>query len=510
MSKTAFRGLFLVVLCGAAWLRVPGLGLRPMHHDEANQAVKFGLLLEKGEYRYDPVDHHGPTLYYLTLPIAWAAGKPTLASLDESTLRFLPVLFGLGILLSFLFFAKDIGRPAVLAAAICAALSPAFAYYSRFYIQEIPFVFFILGFIGSLWRFLERPTWISSLATGVFAGLAFATKETSVLIFGAVAAALVVTRFVSKRPQEGQETKGKMPVSRIAAALSAFLVTAGLLFSSFLTHPQGIVDSVTAFAAYINKSGTAGFHLHPWWYYLGLLTYSKSGGLVWSEALILALACLGLLAAARKRNPFAVFISFYALLTLAVFSLIPYKTPWNLLPFYAGFLLLAGIGTVFVFEYARKVHFAVPAGIILVLGFAHLGWESRQANVRYHSDPRNPYVYAQTSPDYARLVRRIDEAAAVHPDRERLLIKVVCGPYETWPLPWSLRKYARVGYWTEAAAAGGFDDAPVVVASQDNAEKLDPLLGGKYQAEFYGLRPEVLLTLYIRNDLWENVIRRKL
>jgi len=509
MSKTAFRGLFLIVLCGAAWLRVPGLGLRPMHHDEANQALKFGLLLEKGEYRYDPVDHHGPTLYYLTLPVAWAMGKPDLASLDETTLRLMPVLFGLGILLLFLFFTKDLGRPAVLAAAMCAAFSPAFAYYSRFYIQEIPFVFFILGFIGSLWRFLERPTWISSLATGIFAGLAFATKETSVLIFTAVAAALVLSRLVSKRPREGQAAKVKWPLSRIAVVLSAFLVIAGLLFSSFLAHPQGIVDSVTAFGAYINKGGTAGFHIHPWWYYLGLLTYSKSGGLVWSEALILALACLGILSAARKRNPFAVFVSFYSLLAFAVFSLIPYKTPWNLLPFYAGFLLLAGVGTAFVFERARKVHLMVPAGIILVLGFAHLGWQSRQANVRYHSDPRNPYVYAQTSPDYARLVRRIDEAAAVHPDRARLLIKVVCGPYETWPLPWSLRRYPRVGYWTDAAAAGGFDEVPVVVASQDNAETMGTILDGKYQAEFYGLRPEVLLTLYIRNDLWDSVIRHQ-
>jgi hypothetical protein len=46
-----------------------------MHHDEANQAVRFGILLETGEYRYDRHDHHGPTLYYLTLPFAWARGQ---------------------------------------------------------------------------------------------------------------------------------------------------------------------------------------------------------------------------------------------------------------------------------------------------------------------------------------------------------------------------------------------------------------------------------------------------
>lgn len=509
MNKTAFGGFFLIVLCGAVLLRGPGLGLRPMHHDEANQAVKFGLLLEKGEYRYDPADHHGPALYYLTLPIAWAAAKPTLASLDEATLRLLPVLFGVGIILLLLVFVKDMGRSAVLLAGLCAALSPVFAYYSRIYIQEMMFVFFCLGFIGSIWRFLDRPGWGWAIASGFFAGLMYAAKETSVIIFAAVAGALVLTRFAQKKRSGGQAATARIHPAHLIIALAVAVVTAALFFSSFLANPKGIVDSVAAFQTYFAKGGAAGFHTHPWWYYLGLLTHVSSGGLVWSEALVLALACLGLLSAALKRDRLTVFLSFYAILALTAFSLIPYKTPWNLLPFYAGFILLAGTGAAFVFERVRRRIFKVPVGALLVLGFAHLGWQSYQANFRYHSDPRNPYVYAQTSPDFPRLVRRVDAVAALHPDHERLLIKVVCGPYETWPLPWSLRRYERVGYWTEAPASDGFEDAPVVIASQDIVAKIGPLLADKFQAEFYGLRPDVLLTLYIRNDLWDRFIKNK-
>ena len=84
-----------------------------MHHDEANQAVKFGELLETGDYRYDRHDHHGPTLYYLTLPAAWLRGQATLASLDERTLRAVPAVFGAGLLLLFLPLARGLGRPAV-------------------------------------------------------------------------------------------------------------------------------------------------------------------------------------------------------------------------------------------------------------------------------------------------------------------------------------------------------------------------------------------------------------
>ena len=80
MTKKAFRGLFLCAVLGALAFRVVRLDLRPMHADEANQAVKFGDLLERGQYRFDPQDHHGPTLYYLTLPAAWAAREKALAN----------------------------------------------------------------------------------------------------------------------------------------------------------------------------------------------------------------------------------------------------------------------------------------------------------------------------------------------------------------------------------------------------------------------------------------------
>jgi uncharacterized protein (TIGR03663 family) len=548
MSKTAFRGLLLIVLCGAALLRVPGLSLRPMHHDEANQALKFGLLLEKGEYRYDKADHHGPTLYYLTLPLAWASAKTTLASLDETTLRLLPVLFGLGLIPLLLLFGKDIGRPAVLFAGLFAALSPAFAYYSRFYIQETLFVFFIAGFLGSLWRFLSRPSSGWAVAAGFFGGMMFATKETSVVVFAATAGALVLTSLTAKKEARPPAANPGIRALHIGLFAAAAGVTAALFYSSFFTNPKGLVDSVLAFQTYFAKGGTPGLHGHPWWYYLGLLTRVKSGGLAWSEALVLALACLGFLAAALKRDRFAIFISFYALITAVVFSLIPYKTPWNLLPFHLGFVILAGIGTVFMFRslreryqpirlpglepgvcsglilsgafypdlkigvWRRRTYQKILAGILLAIGLFHLGWQSYQANFRYYADPRNPYVYAQTSTDYLKLVRRVDEIASIHPDHERMPIKVVCDPGETWPLPWSLRRFERVGYWTDGQAwraAASFEDAPVVIASRDQAERIQPLIQSRYQAEYYGLRPDVLLMIFIRNDLWDHLLKNK-
>jgi uncharacterized protein (TIGR03663 family) len=530
MNKTAFRGLFLLVLAGTLLLRLPRLGLRPMHHDEANQAVKFGTLLEKGEYRYDKTEHHGPSLYYLTLPVAWAFSKQTLASLDETTLRLVPAIFGAGIILLLLFFGDGMGRPAVLFSGLLAALSPAMTYFSRFYIQETLFVFFIVGFLGSLWRLAEHPSTGRALASGFFAGMMYATKETSIIIFAAVGGAIVLTIIFRKKTISGRLPLPKIRMIHILWGLAAAAVTAFIFFSSFFKNPKGILDSMIAFKGYFEKGGSAGFHAPPLLYYLTLLAYSKSGaGPAWSEALILGLAIVGGAAAFQKKdrrllkanagraekpfssatsaeNFFPKFIFFFTVLATAAFSIIPYKTPWNLLPFYIGIILLAGMGAAFIFQSLRKDYLKVIAGLLLAAGLFHLGWQSCRANFQFYADRRNPYAYAETSPDFLQLAKRIDRLAALHPEGRHMLIKVVCGLHQTWPLPWYLRSFDRVGYWQDWPTAGGFERVPLIIADEDQAENLGPLLQDKYQAEYYGLRPDVLLVLFIDRGFWEKYL----
>jgi hypothetical protein len=45
-----------------------------------------------------------------------------------------------------------------------------------------------------------------------------------------------------------------------------------------------------------------------------------------------------------------------------------------------------------------------------------------------------------------------------------------------------------------------------VIASADNASALDPTLADRYVREFYGLRPDVLLSLYVERNLWERYL----
>jgi uncharacterized protein (TIGR03663 family) len=526
MSSPVFWGVFGAALALGLAFRLADPAVRPMHHDEANQAVRFGMLLETGEYHYDRHDHHGPTLYYLTLPFAWLRGQRTLAALDERTLRMVPAVFGAGLLLLFLPLSpghgvaaggRGIGRVAVASAAALAAVSPVLTYYNRFYIQESIFVFFALAFAIALGRYARRPRPGTAIWAGVLAGLTYATKETSLIVLPATVAACALAALIARSddelpngavlPRAGPRTLALHALAAIAAAL----VPSFILYSAFFSNPAGLLDSFSAFSVYLWRGLEPERHAHPWFFYLQTLAWTSSGGLVWTEALILVLAAIGMVhaVAARRTAFWPLYLAVQAVITAVIFSAIRYKTPWNVMPFYVGFVLLAGVGVAALLARARHRVARIVVLVVIVAAGWQLAGQSLRASFRYGADPRNPYVYAHTSSDFVRLSTRVHDLAAVHPEGRDLLVKVVAGPYEQWPFPWYARDLGRVGYWAQPGEAGALDDAAIIVASQEYVEAVDAALGERYVAEFYGLRPDVLLALYVERGLWDRFLESR-
>jgi hypothetical protein len=64
----------------------------------------------------------------------------------------------------------------------------------------------------------------------------------------------------------------------------------------------------------------------------------------------------------------------------------------------------------------------------------------------------------------------------------------------------------RVGYWPRAGEAGPLAGTPVIIASQDNAAAVEAALGDGAVSEMYGLRPGVLLTLFVERGRWERFL----
>jgi hypothetical protein len=379
------------------------------------------------------------------------------------------------------------------------------------FIQEALFTCFSLAFVIAIGRMTMGGGLAWSAAAGLAAGLAVATKETSLIVLPAGVAACALA-WMSLGPARRQPVADE--IRWAAAGIGVAAVVAALFFSSFLSFPAGVLAAIGAIGTYLERGVDPANHAHPWHYYLGLLAYHSSGGLRWSEGLVLALAGVAAISAFRAPAPSRPERAFwtrclviYVLLSGAVFSIIRYKTPWNLLPFYAGAVALAGIGFSTLLRSCSScaLRAALVAG--LVLGSGHLAWQARRASVTYAADPRNPYVYAQSVPDTVRMATRIRNLAAVHPDGDGMLVAVVAPPHEQWPLPWYLRAMPHVGYWTTPADALALQP-PVVVASMEHTAVLDEALGERYVSEFYGLRPDVLLALYVERGLWERFLAR--
>ena len=510
MTRGWAGAIVAIALAAGLLLRFGRLDARPMHHDEANQAVKFGALLEAAQYHYDFRDHHGPTLYYLTLPAAWLRGQHTLAALDEKTLRGVTAAFGVLTILLLPSMTAGIGRTAVASSALLLALSPAMVFYSRMFIQESLFACFTLWFVVGVGRVVTGGGLTWSVVAGIAAGLAIATKETSVIVLPAAVAAAVVAWWSARDAGGG----GALAPHLLVAVVSAILVAA-LFYSSFLTNPAGVLQPLLGASTYFDRGTQPASHAHPWHYYLALVTYSRSGGLTWSEGLIVALAACGAVTAWTKaggstddtltRSFWPKYLACYVVLTTAIFSALPYKTPWNVLPFYVVAIVLAGVGLSWLVHVSSSRVWRGAVALAFAVASAQLGWQAWRASVTYAADPRNPYVYAQTVPDAIRMAARIRALAALHPDKTNMQVSVIARPYEQWPLPWYLRTMPIIGYWTRTDDPLALQ-APVIVSSMEFAPALDAALGDRYVSEFYGLRPEVVLTLYVERGLWDRFL----
>ena len=520
MSRIGQRWIGIVaVVMVAGLLRLPSLAQRPMHTDEAVHAVKLGQLLDQGTYRYDPNEFHGPTLNYITWPVAVLRGQHQYADLDEITLRLVPALFGLGLVLLPLVCRNGLGWRAALWAMGFSAVSPGLVFYSRYYIQETLLAFFTFGLIACAWQYLQTRKVLWAILAGTCAGLMHATKETAVIAWACLGLAGVLTWLWSRR-ESGLKRAPALRSSHVALALGTALVISALFYSSFLTNPKGVLDSLGTFTLYAERAGGSR-HIHPWYYYLDTLTWVRFWERPqWNEDFLVVMAAVGLILAVRRPTrtcdpSMARFLALYTLAMTVVYSAIPYKTPWCMLGFLHGMVLVSAIATA---ELAKVLQFrwarAMGLAAILVFGIVSPLGQAYAINFHYDSDPTNPYVYAHTSMDIFSVVEKVREVAAIHPQGKAMYVQVVCPADDYWPLPWYLRDFQSVGYWSQVDLKAPAGD--VILATPQVEPDLVRLFyevpppGSRY---LYvpllnpgtKLRPGVELRGYVRKDIWDAV-----
>jgi len=304
---------------------------------------------------------------------------------------------------------------------------------------------------------------------------------------------------------------------------TSFVISA-LFYSSFFTHPRGILDSFLAYKYYLQRAGQNSWHIHPWFYYFKLVIGSKhSARPFWNELFVIILSPVGLAAALRRKQHPQVdqsllrFIAFYTMILALIYSIIPYKTPWSMLGFYFGMILLAALGATSLLTTKMNNILRIFVFLFLVLGVSNLLVLSYLSNFEYEADPSNPYVYAHTNRDIFRVAKRIEEIATIHPDGKNMVIEVICPGDDYWPLPWYLRSFPNTGWWNKVNFSQ--PAAQVIIASPSVESELlkkmyewpPPGERSLYLPLFEStteLRPLVEIRGYIVKDLMDLYARR--
>ena len=510
---------FLAVIALALALRLPQLRLRPLHNDEAVNAIKFRALWNESQYKYDPNEFHGPTLEYSTIPSAWLNASHDFNTFTEATFRAVTVCFGVALMVVLLLLTPEFGLAETLWAGVFTAVSPAMVFYSRYYIHEMLLVFFTALAAMAGWRYARTGRIRWGVLAGAGLGLMSATKET--FVFALLAMTLAIPCATAWPRWRGESVSGggaRWNFNSMAAVLGPALAVAALFFSSFLTNFAGLADAVKTYGPWLHRAEGLSPHLHPWnFYFERLLFYRAKGGPVWSEGLIAALAVVGFTAGLAGRGLGSAsatlirIIGFYTLWLTLIYTAMPYKTPWCLLGFLHGMILLAGVGAAALLRWRKTPALQFGVAALLAAATLQLGWQAWRGNfaldqggVPFCDSAKNPYVYSQTVPDIFRLMQTVDGLARVSPQGYRTVIEVM-SPDSYWPLPWYLRRFKAAGYWDKIPSQS---PAPIMIVSSalrgdfDQRSEKTHLMAG-----YFELRPGVFFELYVSTELWGRYIK---
>src|SRR4051795_4117672 len=184
-----------VLFAAAIVVHVIGLGNRPFHHDESQDAYFSYLFRQSGDYQYNPL-LHGPLRFYLTGLMYVLFGD------SNFTARLAPALMGASMIPACWLLRPLLGRIAAFATALLFAFGPSYLYFSRFAREDIYFAAITLGLLIAIWRFLEHPRKSGPAIIGIMLALSFATKETTFITVFVMGSFFLVALVVPRtRPQ---------------------------------------------------------------------------------------------------------------------------------------------------------------------------------------------------------------------------------------------------------------------------------------------------------------------
>ena len=501
----------------AAILRIIFLGMKPPHFDEGINGWFVDQMVKNGFYRYDPTNYHGPLHFYVLFVMETIFGRNIYA------LRMPVVALSILCVWLMLKFEPFVGKNISRLAAFAMAISPGFVFYGRYSIHEIWLqlftMLFILGLIGLWRRGTTNYLWCFGMGlTGMIL-----TKETYIIHVGCAVAALFVawiTHLMNPVPnvRPVKQTWTYMDLL-VIVAVGAFAII--FFYSGTFFNWPGLKGLYQTFQTWFKTGSNGNGHEKPWHYWLGLIFR-------YEQPILFALP-FSIYAGLFIKNITIRFLAIFGMGSLLAYSIVNYKTPWCIIAF--GWPLLFVFGSVLLivpkkYRLSSTAAGTAPAsaspakeadakaeasmakmmvwsyygsiGILLCLSLAL----SIRLNYFRCSTFEEPYVYVQTYNDIYKLTNPLLTLAKQDPTNYQLTGHLI--RTSTYPFPWILGDFTRVGYY-EAGNMPGNVDGDFLIVQQDKIAEVEGKMHGSYFTDLLTIRPyQDTSKLYLNTKVFQS------
>lgn len=474
-----------IVALGAL-LRFLVLGIKPPHFDEGINGWFVDQMVRNGFYRYDPTNYHGPLHFYILFLAQTLFGRNVWA------IRLPVVLASILSVHLTLKFEPFVGRKVSRLAALAMAVSPAFVFYGRYSIHEVWLLLFSLLFILGLLGLWQRGTVNYLWCAGMGLAGMILTKETYIIHVGCAVIAGGVAWVFHKITPTPDARRARQTWTSIDLAMVILVAVVAIIFfySGTFFNWEGVKGLYKTFDAWF-KTGHGGKsgHEKEWHYWLMLIWRYEHPVLV---GLILCSLSQFI------KNLSLRFLAIYGVGTLMAYSIVSYKTPWCIISIIWPLLFAFGaMLVIFPIAYRRATYFTAAA-----LVFSSLLLSIRLNYFRCSTDTE-PYVYVQTYNDVYKLTGPLLRLAKRNPTYYQLVGHLI--RTSTYPLPWMLGDFTKVGYYEHNNVPDKFD-ADFLVVQQDKIEEVEKKLTDKYFTEPMTIRPyQDPSKLYLRASVFQRL-----
>ncbi len=473
--------VFVIIIAIAFFLRFYHLDERVFHHDEAAVGFFTYKLFNDGVYSYDPA-FHGPFMYYVTSEIYRHYGDTIYAS------RLLPAVFGGAMLLLLMPLRKYIGKIGIVICALFFALSPSFLYYSRFYREDIFISFFTLLALVCAVKYAEELAGkgysilrIFYLFIGAVALASMAALKENAYIIMALIVLFLILFLIRERWYRGLITKIRDRRTLILIAEGSFFIIAVLvIFSLYYTGKW--FDLYGMKAAFL-KAVSHWYQMHsiqrmggPLYFYIPIIALYELPVLVFGIA--------GIFHYYRKNDILMIFLGYWAMANLIVYSYIQEKVPWLVLNPLLPLVLIAGayIGEVLSGKIIYDPKIRAAAVIFLVVSSSFFVYSSVFLNYYGYTNTAGPLIQAAQPPQrFSEFLGKISETSRQYRNQSTE-VEVADEGIETQFL-WYLRHYPNVK-WKVNIDYADLNAPLIVVKDSDEIHEPDIVqerLGSDYK-----------------------------